>query len=183
MDSDYSHESERNLLPGRNAMTNPYKVLKSKASTLPTKVWLVKAMVFSAVMYGYESWTIKNAEQGRIDAFELRCWRRPWESLGQWGDQTKPVNPKGNQSWKFTGRTNAEAPILWPPDAKTWFTGKDSDAGRNWGQEEKGVTEDEMVGWHHWLNGHESKQTLGDSKGQGRLACCSPWGRKESDTT
>ena len=85
------------------------------------------------------------------------------------------VHPKGNQHLIFIGRTDAEteAPILWPPDAKSWLAGKDPDAGKDWGQEEKGVTEVEMVGWHHWLNGHEFEQTLGDSEGQGSLACYS----------
>ena len=95
----------------------------------------------------------------------------------------KPVNPKGNQPWIFIGKTDTEAPILWPPDAKYWFIGKDPDAEKDWRQEEKGMVEGEMVGWHHWLNGHESEQTLGDSEGKGSLGCCSPWGRKESDMT
>ena len=97
--------------------------------------------------------------------------------------EIKPVNPKGNQPWIFIGKTDAEAPILWPPDAKSQFIGKDPDAGKDWGQEEKGMTDGEMVGWHHWLSGHEFEQTLGDSKGQGSLVCCSPWGCKKSDTT
>ena len=99
--------------------------------------------------------------------------------------QIKPVNPIGNQSWIFIGRTDAEAetPILWPPDAKNWLTGKDPDAGKDWRQEEKGMAEDEMVGWHHRLDGHEFEQALGVGDGQGGLACCSPWGRRESDTT
>ena len=97
----------------------------------------------------------------------------------------KPVNPKGNQPWVFIGGTDteAEASILWQPDAKSWFTGKDCDAGKDWGQEEKGVTEDEMVGWHHWLNGHEFEQTQGNSEGQRRQACCSSWDHTESDMT
>ena len=95
----------------------------------------------------------------------------------------KPVNPKENQPWIFIGRTDAEAeaPTLWPPDAKSWLTGRDTHTGKDWGHEEKGVTEDEMVGWYH--NGHEFQQTLGDSEGQGSLVCYSPWGHKESDTT
>ena len=99
--------------------------------------------------------------------------------------EIKPVNPKGNQPWILTGRTNAEAEalILWPPDAKSWLIAKDPDAGKDWGQEEKGVTEGEMVGWHQLLNGYESEQTPGNSEGQGSLACCSPWGCKESDMT
>ena len=91
----------------------------------------------------------------------------------------KPVNPKGNQPWTFIGRTDADAetPTLWPPDGKSWLLGKHSDAGEDWGQEEKGATEDEMVGWHHQFNGQEFEQTPRDSEGQGSLACCSPWGR------
>ena len=94
----------------------------------------------------------------------------------------KPVNPKGNQLWIFTD-DKAEAPILWPPDGKRWFIGKDPDAGKDWRQEEKGMTEDEMVGWLHWLHGHEFEQALGVGEGHGSLACCSPWGCKESNTT
>ena len=99
--------------------------------------------------------------------------------------EIKLVNPKGNQSWIFIGRTDAEAetPILWPPDAKNWLIGKDLDAEKDWRQEEKGMTEVEMVGWHHWLNGHEFEQAPGVVDGQGSLLCCSPWGRKELDTT
>ena len=99
--------------------------------------------------------------------------------------EIQPVNPKENQPWIYTGRTDAkaDAPIFWPPDAKSLLIGKDPDAGKDWGQEEKGMTEDEMVGWHHWLNGHEFEQALGDSEGQGSMACCSSQGRKESDTT
>ena len=95
----------------------------------------------------------------------------------------KPVNPKGNQSWIFIGGidTEAEAPVLWPPDAKNWFIGKDPDAGKDWGR--RLATEDEIVGWHHWLNEHEFEQTPGNSEGQGSLVCCSPWGCKESDMT
>ena len=97
--------------------------------------------------------------------------------------EVKPVNPKGNQSWIFIGRTDVEAetPILWPPDTKNWLIWKDPDAGKDWKQEEKGTTENEMVGWHHQLNGHEFEQALGVGDGQGSLVCCSPWGHKESD--
>ena len=95
----------------------------------------------------------------------------------------KPINPKGNQPWIFLGRSDveAEAPILWPPDMKSQLIGKDSDAGKDWGQKEKEMTEDEMVGWHHPLNEHEFEQTPGQSGGEGSLVCCSPWGHKESD--
>ena len=96
-----------------------------------------------------------------------------------------PVNPKGDQSLVFTGRTDAEAetPILWPPDGKNWLTGRDPDAGKDWRHEDQGMTEDEMVEWHHQLNGHEFEQALGIGNGQGSLACCSLWSHKESDTT
>ena len=99
--------------------------------------------------------------------------------------EIKPSNPKENPPWIFIGRADAEAeaPVLGPPDVKSWLTEKDPDAGKDWGQEEKGATEDEMVGWHHWLNGHESEQTPGDTEGQGSLAGCSSWGHKELDTT
>ena len=164
-------------------MTNLDSILKSRDIILPTKVHLVKAMVFPVVMYGCESWTVKKAERRRIDVFELRCWRRllraPWTTR-----RSKPVHSKGNQSWIFIGRTDAEAetPILWPPDAKNWLIWKDPDAGKDWSWEEKGTTEDEMVGWHHWLNGHEFEQVSGVGNGQGSLVCCSTWGHKESDT-
>ena len=100
-------------------------------------------------------------------------------------NEIQPIHPKGNQSWIFNERTDAEAetPILWPPDAKSWLTGKDPDAGKDWRQEEKGTTEDEIVGWHHRLSAHGFGWTLGLGDGQGGLACCGPWGRKESDTT
>ena len=99
--------------------------------------------------------------------------------------EKKPVHPKGNQSWIFIGRTDAvaETPILWPPDAKNWLIVKDLDAGKDWRQEEKGTTEDEMIRWHHQLNGHEFEQAPGVADGQGSLASCSPWGRKELDMT
>ena len=109
-------------------------------------------------------------------------------SLFQWillKEEIKPVNPKGNQPLIFTARTDAEAkaPVLWPHDAKSWLIGKDPDVGKDWGQEEKGATEDEMVGWYHQFSEHGFDQTLGDGEGQGSLACCSPCGCKESDTT
>ena len=99
--------------------------------------------------------------------------------------EIKPANPKGNQSWIFIGRTDAEAeiPLLWPPDVKKWLIWKDPDEGKDWRQEEKGTTEDDMFGWHHWLNEREFEQVPGVGDGQGSLACCSPWGCKESDMT
>ena len=148
-DGDCSHEIKRRLLLGRKVMTNLDSILKSGDITLPTKVHLVKAMVFPVVMYGCENWTIKKTECQRIDAFELWCWRRLESPLDR--KETQSVHPKGDQSWVIIGRTDAEAetPVLWPPDAKSWLIGKDPDAGRDWRQEEKGMTEDEMVGWHH----------------------------------
>ena len=124
-----------------------------------------------------EGWALKNL-----------CFRTVMleKTLGSPLDskEIKPVNPKGNQPWIFIRRTEAEAaaPILWPPDAKIWLIGKDPDAGKDWGQEKR-VTEYEMVGWHHWLNGHVFEQTQGDSEGQGSLAFCIPWGHKELDMT
>ena len=146
-----------------------------------TKVCLVRAVVFPVVMYGCESWTIKKAECWRIDAFELRCWRRflrvPWTAKGLNQSILKEI------SSEYSLGAKAEASILWPPDAKNWFTRKDPDAGKDCRQEEKGTTEDEMVGWHHRLNGHEFKQAPGVGDGQGKLECFSPWGCKEPNTT
>ena len=134
-------------------------------------------------MYGCESWTIKKAEGKRIDAFEL--WlEKTLESPLDCND-IQPVHPKRDQSWEFTGRTDVEAetPILWPPHVKSWLIWKDPDAGKDWGQEEKGTKVDEMVGWHHRLNGHGFGWTPGVCDGQGGLVCCGSWGCKESDTT
>ena len=186
-------------------MTKLDSIFKSRDITLPTKVHLVKVMVFPIVMYECESWTMKKAECQRIDAFELRCWRRllrvPWTArranqsilkeincdysleglmlklkLHYFGHlmwranslektlespldckEIQSVHPKGNHPWIFIGRTDVEAetPRPWPPDGKSWLIWKDPDARKDWGQEEKGTTEDEMVGWHHQLNGHE----------------------------
>ena len=183
-DGDCSHEIKRCVLLGRKLLTNPDSILKSRDITLPTKVHLMKTMVFPVVMYGCESWTIEKVKCWRIDAFELCCWRRLMRAL--WTDlkEIKPVHPKGNQSCIFFGRTDAEAeaPILWPPDVKNWLIGKDPDVGKDWRQEEKGTTENEMVGCHHQLNGHEFEQAPGVGEGQGSLTCCSPWGRKKLDT-
>ena len=128
--------------------------------------------------------TVSFAEHyGLIWCFRTVVLEKALESLLD-GKEIKSVNPNGNQPWIVTGRTDAEvaAPILWPPDAKSQHTRKDPGAGKDWGLE-KGATEDEMVGWHHWLNGQEFEQTLEDSEGPGSLLCCSPWGRKELDMT
>ena len=154
-DGGCSHEIKRRLLLGRKVMTNLDSILKSRDITLPTKVCLVKAMVFPVVMYGCESWTVKKAEHWKIDPRTVVLEKTLESPLDC--KEIQPVHPKGDQSWVSIGRTAAEAetPILWPPHAKSLFTGKDPDAGRNWGQEEKVTTEDEMAGWHHRLNGHE----------------------------
>ena len=139
-------------------------------------------MVFPVVMYECESWIIKKAEHRITDAFELWYWRRllrvPWTAR-------RTNHPQGNQSWIVIGRTDAEAetPILWPPDAKNRLIWKDPDAGKDWRQEKRWVTEGKMVGWYHPLDGHEFEQAPGVGDGQGSLACCSPWGCKELDMT
>ena len=147
------------LLLRRKAMTNLDSILKSKDITLLTKVYIVKAMAFLVIMYRCESWTTNKANCWRIDAFELWCLEKtPESSLDCM--EIKPINPKGSQSLIFIGSSieETEAPILRPPDAKNWLR-KDPDAGKDWRQEEKGTTEDEMVGWHHWFNGREFEQT------------------------
>ena len=182
VDSYCSHDIKRHLLLRRKAITNLGSKLKtgqyfankrlySQSYDFSSshvwmwaldhnKGWVPKNWCFRAVVLG-------KTLESRLDFKEI-----------------KPVNPKGNQSWIFTGRTDAEikAPILWPPDAKNWFTGKDPDTAEDWRQEEKGPTEDGMVGWHYWLDEHEFEQGPGVGDGQGSLACCSPWGRKELDT-
>ena len=155
-DGDCSHEIKRCLLLEKKAMTKLDSIFKSRDITLPTKVCLVKAMVFPVVMYGCESWTIKKA-----------------------------VHRKRDQFWVFIGRTDVEAeiPILWPPNSKSWLIWKDPDAGKVWRHEEKGMTEDEMIGCYHRLHGHGFEWTPRVGDGQGGLACCDSWGCKESDTT
>ena len=164
-DGDFSHEIKRCFLLGRKAMTILNSILKSRDITLPTKVCLVKAMVFTVVMYGCESWAIKKAECWRIDAFELWCWRRllrvPWTARRSTQLIIKEINPEifigGNWCWGWSSNTLT----IWCKDG---LIGKDPDAGKEWQQEEKGMTEDEMVGWHHRLNGHEFEQSPGDGK-------------------
>ena len=153
-DGDWSHEIKRLLLLGRKVMTNLDSILKNRDIALPTKVCLLKAMVFPVVMYGCESWTIKKAEHRRINVFELWCWRRllrvPWTARRANQSILKEISPG----------CSLEGPILklklqyFGHLMQSWLIGKDSDAGKDWGQEEKGMTKDEMVGWHLWLNGH-----------------------------
>ena len=165
-------------------MTNLDSILKSRDIILLTKVHLVEAMVFPVVMYGCECWTVKKAECQRVDAFELQCWRGllrvPWSARRSNQCILKEISPGYSLEgmmlklkFQYFGHLMRRADSL----------EKDSDAGKDWGQEEKGTTEDEMAGWHHRLNGHEFVWTPGDGDGQGGLACCDSWGHKELDTT
>ena len=183
-DGDYSHEIKRRLLLGRKVMTNLDSIFKSRDITLPTKVCLVKTMVFPVVMYGCESWTVKKAKSWRIDAFELWCWRRllrvPWtarRSNQSILKETRPVcSLEGlmlRLKLQYFGHLMQRVDSL----EKTLMLGGVG------GQEEKGTTENEMAGWHHRLDAHEFGWTLRVGDGQGGLACCDSWGRRESDTT
>ena len=151
---------------------------------MPTKFCLVKAIVFPVVMYGCESWTIKKNWAPKYWCFWTMVLEKTLETPLDC-KEIKPVNPKENQSRIFIGRTDTEAetPILWLSNAKNWHLGKVPDAEKDWRQEEKGTTEDEMVGWHYQLDGHVFEQALGVGDGQGSLACCSSRGHKQSDTT
>ena len=158
--------------------------LKSRDITLPTKVRLVNSMVFPVVIYGCESWTIMKAEHQRTDAFELGCWRRllrvPWTARRSNQSILKEINPEYSlEGLMLKLKLQYFGYLMQRTDSfeKTLMLGK------IWGREEKGTTEDEMIGWHHRLNGHEFEQSLGDGEGQGSLACCDSWGSKESDTT
>ena len=146
-DGDFSHEIKRRLLLGRKFVTNLDSILKSRDIPLPTKVRLVKAMVFPVVMYGCENWTVKKSWALKNWCFWTVVLEKTLESPLDC-KEIQPVHPKGDQSWVFIGSTDAEAeiPVLWPPDVKSWLIAKDSDAGRDQGQEEKGTTEDEMAG-------------------------------------
>ena len=181
-DGDSRHEIKTHLLLGRKVMNNLDSILKSRDITLSTKVSLVKA-------YGFPSSHVWMSELDYKESWAPKNWcfwtvvlEKTLESPLDC-KKIQPIHPKGNQSWIFIGRTDAEAeiPILWPPDTKNWLIWKDPDSGKDWRQEEKGMTEDEVVGWHHWLNGHEFEQALGVGDGWGSLVCCIPWDHKESD--
>ena len=170
------------LLLGRKAMTNLDSILKSRDIAdkgPPSQSYgFSSSHVWMWELDYKESWVPKNwyfwtVVLGKTLESPLDC------------KEIKPVNPKGNQSWIFIRRTDAEAeaPILWPPNVKNWLIGKDPDAGKDWRRDGKEITEDEMVEWHHRLDGHEFEQASGVGDGQGRLACCSSWDHKESDTT
>ena len=173
-DGDCSCEIKRCLLLGRKAMTNLGSILKSRGITLPTNVCLVKAMVFPMVMYGCETWT-KESWVPKNWCFWTVVLEKTLESPLDC-KEIKSVNSKGIQFWTFIGRTDAETetPILWPPDAKSWFIGKYPDAEKDWRPEEVRTTEGEVIPWHHWLDGHEFEQAPRVADGQGSLACCSP---------
>ena len=178
---DCSHEIKRHLLLGRKVMTNLDSILKSR------HYFVNKGP--SSQGYGFTSGHVWMWELDYKESWVPNNWcfgtvvleKTPESPLDC--KEIQLVHPKGDQSWVFIGRANVEAetPILWPPDAKSWLIGKDPDAGKDWKQEEKGTTEDEMVGWHHWLSRHEFGWTLGVGDGQRGLACCSSWGCKESD--
>ena len=157
---------------------------ESRDITLSTKVRLVKAMVFPVVMYGCEKLDCEESWEPKNWCFWTVVLEKTLESPLDC-KEIQPVHSKGDQSWVFFERNDAKAetPVLWPPHTKSWLMEKDPDAGRDWGQEEKGTTEDEMAGWHHWLSGHESEWTPGVGDGQGGLECCNSWGHKELDTT
>ena len=183
-DGECSHESKRRLLLGRKVMTNLDSIFKNRDIYFANKDP-------SSQGYGFSC--------GHVWTWELDCeegWApKNWcfwtvvleKTLESPLDckEIQPVHPKGDPSWVFIGRTDVEAetPIFWLPDVKSWLIWKDPDVGKDWGQEEKGRTEDEMAGRHHWLNGHDFEWAPGVCDRQGGLACCSPWGRKELDTT
>ena len=145
------------LALGKEAITNLDSLLKSRDITFLTKVLIVKAIIFPVFIYGCENWTHKDSWAPKNWCFWTVMLEKTLESPLDC-NEIQPVHPKGDQSWVFIGRTDAEAetPILWPPHVKCWLIGKDPDTGRDWGQEEKGKTEDEISGWHHWLDGRES---------------------------
>ena len=167
VDGDCCHEIRRLLLLGRKTMTNLNSVLKCRDFTLPTKVHIVKAMVFPVVMYGCESWMWRRQCAEELMPSNYGAGENSWVSLG-------------NQPWMFIARPDAEVetPVFWSSDSANV-----PDAGKDWGQKQKNMSEDQMAGWYHWFNGHELGQTSEDGEGQRGLACCSPWACKESDKT
>ena len=180
---DCSHEIKRCLLHGRKAMTSLDNILKNRDITLPTKVRLVKVMVFPVVMYGCESCgLLRKLSVKELMLLNCGVGEDSWESLGLQGDQTTQSWRKSTLNIHWKNNAEAETPIPWPLGAKSWLIWKDPDVGKDWRHEEKGTTEDEMVGWHHQL-GHKFEQALAVGDGQGSLARCSPRGHKESDTT
>ena len=164
-------------------MTSHKQRVKNQRHHFANKGPSSQSLIYPVVIYKCESWTIR-----KVDIKNWCFWTAVLEKTLESpldSKEIKSIHPKGNQPWIFIGSIDAEAeaPIFWSPDTKSWLIGKDSDAGKDWGQQEKGETADEMVGCYHRHNGHEFEQTLGDSERQGSLTCCSPWGRIELDTT
>ena len=183
-DGDCSHEIKICLLRGRTVMTNLDSILKSRDITLPTKVCLVKTSIFPVAMYGCESWTIKKAECRKIDAFELWCWRKllrvPWTARRSNQSILREISPGCSlEGLMLKLKLQYFGHLMWRADSFE----KTLNAGKDWGQEEKGTTEDEIVGWHHRLNGCGFGWTPGVSDGQWGPVCWGLWGRKESDMT
>ena len=165
-------------------MTNLDSIFKSRDITLPTKVHLVKAMLFPVVMYGCESWTAKKAASWRIDACERWYWKRLLRVLWTARRSNQCILKEISPEYSLDGlMLKLKLQYFGHLITKNWLIGKDLDAGKDWKQEEKGTTEDEMAGWHHQLDGHEFGWTLAVGVGQGGLACCNSWGRKESEMT
>ena len=183
-DDDYSHDIKWCLLLGRKAMTNIDSILKSRDITLPTKAHLSQSYGFSSSHVWMWELDYKESWEPKNGCFWTVVLEKTLESPLD-GKEIQPVHSKGDRSWVFFGRNDAKAetPVLWPPDLKNWLICKDPDARKDWRQEEKGMTEDEMVRWHHQLNGYEFGWTPGVGDGQGGLVCCNSWGHKESDTT
>ena len=183
-DGDCSHEIKRRLLLGRKVMTNLDSILQKQRHYFANKGPSGRGYGFSS---GHVWMWELDCEESRVQknwCFWTVVLQKTLESSLDC-KEIQPIHSGGDQPWDFFGRNHAkvETPVLWPPHAKSWLIGKDSDTGRDWGQEEKGTTEDEMAWWHHWLDGRESEWTLGVGDGQGGLACCNSWGCKESDTT
>ena len=183
-DGDYSHEIKRHLLLLKKSYDQPRQHIKKQRHFFANKG-------LSSQSYGFSSRHVWMWELDCEESWASKNWcfwtvvlEKTLESLLDC-KEIKPVNPKGNQSWIFFGKTDAEAetPVLWPPDAMSQFIRKDPDVGKDWRQEEKGMTEDKMVGWHQQLKGNKFEQALGDGEGQRSLACCNPWALKQSDTT
>ena len=184
-DGDCSHEIKRRLLSCKKSYDQPRQHIKKQRHYFANKVPSSQNYGFSSGHVWMWELNYKESWEPKNWCFWTVVWQKTLESPLDC-KEIQPVHSKGNQSWVFIGRndTKAETPILWPPDAKRWLIGKDQDpdAGKDWRQEEKGMTEYEMVGWHHLLDGHGFGQTPGVGNGQGGLVCCDSWGRKESDT-